>query len=189
MARHERGLVAYAARITGDLERARDVVQETFIEYLRLGSAAGGSPPSGDPDSSGNGPASPGPSPEDNGHARRSLGEDGRVGAWLFAVCRNRALDVARKERRMSTLGEQQASARPAGGPGPARIVEDTEQQTRLLAALATLPAAQQEVVHLKFQIGFTYRQIADITGLSVSHVGVTIHNAVKALRDRLREA
>jgi RNA polymerase sigma factor (sigma-70 family) len=32
---HERSLVAYAARITGDVERARDVVQETFLRLLR----------------------------------------------------------------------------------------------------------------------------------------------------------
>ena len=32
---HERSLVAFATRITGDLERARDVVQETFLELLR----------------------------------------------------------------------------------------------------------------------------------------------------------
>jgi len=30
--RHERALVAFAARITGDLESARDVVQDTFVK-------------------------------------------------------------------------------------------------------------------------------------------------------------
>ncbi len=29
--RHERPLVHYAARLIGDVERARDVVQETFL--------------------------------------------------------------------------------------------------------------------------------------------------------------
>ena len=35
LADHERALVNYAARITGDLERARDVVQETFLRLCR----------------------------------------------------------------------------------------------------------------------------------------------------------
>jgi RNA polymerase sigma-70 factor (ECF subfamily) len=38
--RHERSLVLYAARITGDLERGRDVVQETFLRLLAEDRAA-----------------------------------------------------------------------------------------------------------------------------------------------------
>ena len=33
---HEHALVRYAASITGDLERARDVVQETFLKLMRF---------------------------------------------------------------------------------------------------------------------------------------------------------
>jgi RNA polymerase sigma factor (sigma-70 family) len=51
---------------------------------------------------------------------------------------------------------------------------------------LETLPARQQEVLRLKFQGGFSYRQIGDVTGLTVSHVGVIIHTTVKALREQL---
>lgn len=40
LADHERALVSYAARITGDLERARDVVQETFLRLCRHDRAA-----------------------------------------------------------------------------------------------------------------------------------------------------
>ena len=35
LARHEGSLIAYAARITGDVDRARDVVQETFLRLCR----------------------------------------------------------------------------------------------------------------------------------------------------------
>ncbi len=35
LAEYERPLVAYAARITGDVESARDVVQEVFLRLCR----------------------------------------------------------------------------------------------------------------------------------------------------------
>jgi len=45
------------------------------------------------------------------------------------------------------------------------------------------LPPNQQEVLRLKFQSGFSYKEISRITTLSVSHVGVLIHHAVTRLR------
>ena len=44
----------------------------------------------------------------------------------------------------------------------------------------------QQEVLRLKFQHGLSYREISGVTELTVSHVGVLIHNGLKALRARL---
>ena len=45
------------------------------------------------------------------------------------------------------------------------------------------LPANQQEVVRLKFQNGFSYKEISRITTLSVGNVGFLIHTAVARLR------
>jgi RNA polymerase sigma-70 factor (ECF subfamily) len=42
-------------------------------------------------------------------------------------------------------------------------------------------------VIRLKFQNGFSYKQIAGITGLSVSNVGFLIHTGIQALRKRFR--
>ncbi|OPX24008.1 MAG: hypothetical protein B1H04_03040 [Planctomycetales bacterium 4484_123] len=151
--RYERPLMRYAARITGDLERARDIVQDTFLRFLSAG-----------------GPR-----------------EDDRLGPWLFAVCRNRALDVLRKERRMSRLSEAQSDAQASGEPGPPVIAERREVLGSVMAALAELSEGQQEVIRLKFQNGFSYRQIAEITGLSVGNVGFLIHTALNAIRRKLR--
>ena len=57
---------------------------------------------------------------------------------------------------------------------------------TALLQALADLPTNQQEVVRLKFQDGLSYRDIAEVTGLTQSNVGYLLHTAVKRLRERL---
>lgn len=55
-----------------------------------------------------------------------------------------------------------------------------------MLALLKTLTPNQQEVVRLKFQNGFSYREISAITGLSESNVGYLLHIAIRKIRERL---
>ena len=52
---------------------------------------------------------------------------------------------------------------------------------------MAALPALQQEVLRLKFQAGLSYQEIAEVTGKSVSHVGVLLHEGLKSIRERVR--
>ena len=52
-----------------------------------------------------------------------------------------------------------------------------------VLRLIDRLPPNQQEVVRLKFQNGFSYKEISRITELSVSNVGFLIHTAVTRLR------
>ena len=155
LVRHEAALMRYAASITGDVERARDVVQETF---LRLWQAD-----------------------------REELGE--HVAPWLFAVCRNRALDVARKEVRMQLVGSAPAEKAAEGGETPLGQVMAKEATRRALAGLEGLAPREREVVRLKFQGGLSYKEISAVTGLSVSNVGYVLHHALKALRERVEGA
>lgn len=149
MDRHESDLLRYARGILGDAERARDVVQETFMRMVQS----------------------------------RQVGQDEHLRPWLFAVCRNRALDVRRKEQRMHTASEHIEGRDDGGQSAPAAIAIQREAAERVERALTGLPANQQDVLRLKFQSGFSYKQIAEITGLSVSNVGFLIHTGIKTLR------
>jgi len=154
VAQWEAPLLRYAARLTGDLERARDVVQDTFLRLC----------------------------------AQPRADVDGHLVEWLFTVCRNRALDVVRKESRMNTSSPTLDGARSAE-PEPSAVSERNETVGRILQLLRTLPGKQQEVLRLKFQEGLSYKEISGITQLTVSHVGVLIHTGLKTLRSRLDAA
>ena len=108
---------------------------------------------------------------------------------WLYAVCRNLAIDVRRKERRMQTFGGTPADAYAAGEAEPGEAIERADSYAQVIGALETLSANQQEVVRLKFQHGLSYKQISEVTNLSVTNVGFLLHTAIKALRQRLGEA
>jgi RNA polymerase sigma-70 factor (ECF subfamily) len=55
-----------------------------------------------------------------------------------------------------------------------------------MFGALKQLSDKQQEAVRLKFQSGLSYREIAEVMDITVNHVGVLLHNALKAIRDRI---
>jgi RNA polymerase sigma-70 factor (ECF subfamily) len=107
---------------------------------------------------------------------------------WLYAVCRNLAIDFRRKDRRMQLMGEADADAYMSGEPEPAETAEREDSSSRVLEALDTLSINQQEVVRLKFQHGLSYKQISEVTGLTVTNVGFLLHAALKALRQKLGE-
>ncbi len=153
--RFEVPLVQYAARIVGDREKARDVVQETFVQLLRS--------------------------------KREQL--DHAPAKWLFTVCRYRALNVCRREKRMLYLDEELLEKRQADEPAPHEQLEQKEASRFLLRILDTLPLRQQEIVQLKFQNDLSYQEIAEITKLSVNNVGVLLHTALKTLRQRYTPA
>ncbi|HRX83943.1 MAG TPA: sigma-70 family RNA polymerase sigma factor [Phycisphaerae bacterium] len=152
--RYEQPLIGYAARITGDAHRARDVVQETLLKFVSDGAPR-------DPD---------------------------RAAAWLFKVCRNAALSVRRKEKRVQPLTLDIADRQLAGDASPLADVERGDETARVLALVADLPERQQEVVRLRFHAGLSYRQIAEVLDITTNNVGVMLHHALTRLRRQLCE-
>lgn len=151
--RHEGPLLRYAERITTDPERARDVVQDTFLRLCEQ------------------------PRAKVEGHEAQ----------WLFRVCRNRALDVRRKEGRMHTDDGQALATKTSNSPQPVAVAEGKEVTSQLMGLVGRLPENQREVVLLKFQNGYSYKQIAEITTHSVSNVGYLLHTALKTLRTKMQ--
>ena len=152
--RFELPLLQFASRIIGDRDRARDVVQETFIKFQN------------------NGPAQ----------------NEATMSTWLFTVCRNRALNVCRKEKRMMYLDDALEATADQGQPMPFDHIEQEEAHGFLARIMATLPPRQQEVLQLKFQNDLSYDEIAAITQTTRNNVGVLIHTALKTLRRKYSE-
>ena len=109
---------------------------------------------------------------------------EGHVDAWLFKTCRNRAMDHHRQEARMMIDSESTALATAtAPAAEPAGYLSQCEEQEQLHNQISRLPTREQEVLSLRLGQGLSYKQIAEITDMSVSHVGVILHEAVTKLR------
>jgi RNA polymerase sigma-70 factor (ECF subfamily) len=86
----------------------------------------------------------------------------------------------------MNSLSDEHMETRASGVPDPADSTEMRDMSERVLDLLEALPANQREVIRLKFQNGFSYREISRISGHSVSNVGFLIHVGLKSLRQRV---
>ena len=74
----------------------------------------------------------------------------------------------------------------PVVDPRPGALLEHKEAMNEVLRVLETLPKNQREVIYLKFQCDLSYKEISEITKLSVSNVGFLIHSAVRAIRKQM---
>ncbi|TAG09655.1 MAG: sigma-70 family RNA polymerase sigma factor [Verrucomicrobia bacterium] len=106
--------------------------------------------------------------------------------AWLFKVCRNRALDHLRREKDTDTLQHTQWKKIAGHGLQPDESAQHNERLAAMMNILRSLPENQREVIILKFQQGLSYREISEITGLKSGNIGFLIHSGLKHLRDLL---
>lgn len=152
--RFEQPLVRYAQRFTGDLETARDVVQDTFLKLCT---------------------------------ADRAKVED-HLAAWLYTVCRNRALDVRKKEQRMTPFAEGQAERLADAAPAPVDTAGLREEHALVWQALDGLPGRQREAFRLKFQDDLSYREISQVMGVSLGTVANLVAAGLETVRNELRD-
>lgn len=117
----------------------------------------------------------------------QAIDEASHVKRWLFKVCRNQAIDETRKQRpiTMSTLQEQDVETDDLQ---PDEQFVASETVARLMQFVAALPARQLEVVRLRFQAELSYAEIAEVIDTSVDNVGVLLHEAIKNLRQKMKE-
>jgi RNA polymerase sigma-70 factor (ECF subfamily) len=109
-----------------------------------------------------------------------------RLAPWLFIVCKRRALDLLRERRRLSPLDEN--GSMTSLDSQPLSCAERRQSMSRVQAIVERLPEKQRQVLILRFSTGMSYKQIAEVMELSVTHVGVLLHQAIKGIRKQLRE-
>jgi len=160
--RYESSLLRYAASLVGPAAAA-DVVQDSFLALCR--------------------------------NEPRKLGE--HLVAWLFVVCKNRALELLREARRHRPLGVAEElpaerlsehDSEPLESSDPFRHSDARHSMKRIEGLLSQLPEKHRQVIILKFGAGLSYKEIAEVMSLSVSHVGVILHTALGRLRQHMAD-
>lgn len=163
--RYETPLAGFLARMVRDKALADDLFQETFLRVMRT---------------------------------LPTYREEGRFRAWMFGIARNLALDALRRQRFELDLFHRptHADREETHGPlhegvsdpraAPDAQAERSEWRARLEAAIAELPPEQREVLALRYDGGLTFRQIAEITGISINTALGRMRYATIALRKKL---
>jgi RNA polymerase sigma factor (sigma-70 family) len=129
--------------------------------------------------------------------AYRMLKPVEQVSAWLFRVARNRITDLFRK-RRPEAIGNDPVVAEdgellliedllPSPDAGPEAVYARNVLLEELDAALDELPEEQREIFIAHELEGYSFKELAAATGLSVNTLLSRKHYAVLRLRERLQ--
>lgn len=108
------------------------------------------------------------------------------VRPWLYKVCRNRALEIIRKESRMSEFDDIRLEQTTDSALPPDMAVERRDSFRQAMSLMTKLPTKEQEVLKLKYQQSLTYKEISEVTGLTVTNIGFILHTALKELRNKI---
>jgi len=151
--------VAY--RILGDRDAASDATQDAFLKAFKA--------------------------------MRRFRG--GSFKAWLLRIVTNACYDqLRRKQRRpassLDDLPVEADHSRYMHDPAerPDEFVERQELSDTIQAAISTLPAEQRTVLVLSDVQGLSYKEVAEVTGLSLGTVKSRLSRGRARVRDYLME-
>jgi RNA polymerase sigma factor (sigma-70 family) len=163
--REQSRLRNFIRRRVADQEEAEDVLQDVFYELIQ---------------------------------AYRMMKPVEQVTAWLFQVARNRITDLFRRKNREALRAEPVASTEdgealpweevlPSLESGPEAAYARRVLLEELDEALEELPAAQREVFIAHELLGYSFKEIAAQTGVSLNTLLSRKHYAILHLRERLK--
>jgi RNA polymerase sigma-70 factor, ECF subfamily len=154
---HEERLLRLCERLLGDVEEARDAAQEVFLKAFRKAGEV------------------------------RPLGQ---VYTWLYRIAVNHCLNKLRRRKLVRFLrfeADPEEPDAPAfdprdARPGPDSALESRRRWRTTRKAIANLPDNQRAVLILARFEGLSYRQIAEVLGITEGAVESRLFRAMRRI-------
>jgi RNA polymerase sigma-70 factor (ECF subfamily) len=113
--------------------------------------------------------------------------ERGSLRAWLLTVVRNRAIDRVRVRRTAIDVDDADERSLLRTGPNPTwEAALGRTAAGDLRRAMDALPDEQRRAIELAYFEGYTYREVADVTGVPAGTANGRLRLALAKLRDAL---
>lgn len=109
------------------------------------------------------------------------------VSTWVFAIARNRRIDMLRKHARPAP-DPNDPMFQPDPEPDAGSHLSSLEMQSRVRKALLALPREQRDVLLAAFFDGLSHGEVAERLSLPLGTVKSRIRLACKALRPAIGE-
>lgn len=108
--------------------------------------------------------------------------------AWLFRIARNHVISHYRRQSTRKSDGEVPEWL-PDDALGPAELAERAVTIEEVFAVVEALPAAQREVIQLRFGAGLSIAETAEALDKQQTNVKVLQHKGIKRLKELLEAA
>jgi RNA polymerase sigma-70 factor (ECF subfamily) len=115
---------------------------------------------------------------------RRPLayGEPRQRVAWFYRVIHNLCVDWLKRESKRADIYER-IRRQTSDGETPPGVVS-MDRWRYLEGLLGRLNEKQGQVMLLFFREGLSYKEIVEVTGFSMSNVGMLLHRGLKRVRE-----
>ncbi len=106
-----------------------------------------------------------------------------RVDSWILMMTRSRVLDRLRSKQRRIKVTEAIAIFDTTTTADDSCDLEINERRRQVIAALASLPIEQRQILEMAYFQGWSQREIAEQTGLALGTVKTRIRLGLEKLR------
>ena len=113
---------------------------------------------------------------------QRPLRRGNNVGGWLYRVATNMGYNALRGKKRRGRCEEAVMADTPLTAPSAAAEGERRAARAEVRTALARLKPRQGQLLLLR-QMGFSYKELAVVLGVSPNSIGTLLARAEKAFR------
>jgi RNA polymerase sigma-70 factor (ECF subfamily) len=143
--RHQARLYSYLLNMVGDEEAANDLFQDTFTKLIS--------------------------------RLDETYDEQGKFSGWLMRIAHNSAIDYLRRRKRVVTIkssdeedeGDYFERLPDADARSPFDDMAFEESKRLLLKYIGQLPEEQREVLLLRHYQEMSFKEIADVTNVSIN--------------------
>ena len=143
LTRYQSKLYSYIYFIVRNVTLAEDLFQETFMKVITT-------------------------------IRQGNFSESGRFGAWLTRIAHNLIIDYFRQDKSENTVSNDETEVDLFND----MTLSDDDVETKLVNSqvlsdvrrlIGALPTSQREVVYMRFYQDLSFREIADLTGVSIN--------------------
>ena len=143
LARYQSKLYSYIYFIVRNVTLAEDLFQETFMKVIST-------------------------------IRQGNYSESGRFGAWLTRIAHNLIIDYFRQDKSENTVSNDETEVDLFNDANLSdEDIETKMVNTQVLSdvrrLIGALPSSQREVVYMRFYQDLSFREIADLTGVSIN--------------------
>lgn len=162
LARHKTKLFNFILSLVKDTDVADDIFQETFIKVITT-------------------------------IKQGRYHESGRFGAWIGRIARNLAIDTFRQERAEATVSADDAdrdilNRRDIADGTIEDVIIDLQIEDDVRRLVELLPTSQREVLTMRYYQDLSFKEIAELTGVSINTALGRMRYAILNLRRMAKE-
>jgi RNA polymerase sigma-70 factor (ECF subfamily) len=112
---------------------------------------------------------------------------NGKFSAWIFSIARNKVMDFFRLQKREGHSVDKQYIAVMVN-PQYINNIVAKERADALAVLVSQLPPDRKELLRLRFVVGLTYKEIAEITDRGTAAVKKAIYRLLEDLKSSLEK-